>query len=137
MLAYRETLRIERAALGPDHDDVVLTMQHIGQVHQQRGDLRQALEYFEEALAIERRNKEKQQAEGSGNGTTTVARTLNHIGNMRLQRGHVSDAMEAYVESARLYNGSASGADYMNDLVVAGFNFYSLSKDHPEAAPVA
>ena len=62
---------------------------------------------------------------------------LNHIGNMRLQRGHVSDAMESYVEIARLYNANTSGADYMNDLVVAGgFNFYSLSKDHPEAAPL-
>ena len=137
MQAYRETLRIERAALGPDHEDVVLTMQHIGQVHQQRGDLRQALEYFEETLVIERRNRARRVAEVTGSGTTTVARTLNHIGNMRLQRGHVSHAMEAYVESARLYNAKAAGADYMTDLVVAGFNFYSLSKDHPEAAPVA
>jgi tetratricopeptide (TPR) repeat protein len=55
MRFYRETLRVEREALGANHGDVVLTMQHIGQVHQQRGELNQAINYFEEALRIQRR----------------------------------------------------------------------------------
>ncbi len=52
---YKETLRVERVALGADHPDVVLTLQHIGQVLQQLGDLNGALKYFLEALEIERR----------------------------------------------------------------------------------
>jgi tetratricopeptide (TPR) repeat protein len=123
MRFYKETLRVERHALGPDHHDVVLTLQHMGQVHQQRGELDQALGYFSEALAIERKK--------NGDDHMSVAKVLNLIGNIHLQRAETSEMMKCYVESSRIYKKHGHPQE---TLVIAGYNFYALSKNHPECA---
>ena len=122
---YKETLRVERVALGSDHPDVVLTLQHIGQVLQQVGKLELALEYFIEALEIEQKRKTADKL--------SVAKILNLIGNIHLQRCRIPEMMETFTEASRIFEAHLPG----ETLVVAGYNFYSLSRMHPEAAPVA
>ena len=123
---YKETLRVERESLGPDHPDTVLTLQHIGNVFHNHGDLESALPFFEEALEIERRRPVV--------STNAIGKILNMIGNIRLQEGNIKEMMECYIEASRLYD---SNPDQADTLVIAGYNFYGLSKISPPAAPVA
>ncbi|KAL3922903.1 MAG: hypothetical protein SGILL_001953 [Bacillariaceae sp.] len=127
---YKETLRVERIALGEDHPDVVLTLQHLGQVHQQLGKLEGSLFYFKQALAIEQNRAEQR--------TSAMGRVLNLLGNVYLQLGKVEEMMECYVEASRLYESNqATGTVTGETLVIAGYNFYGLSKTNPPCAPVA
>jgi tetratricopeptide (TPR) repeat protein len=114
-----------------------MTMQHIGQVHQQRGELTEALEYFDHALQLQL--QQQQQAENTTTTTTTtsaasLAQTLNHIGNVHLQRGHAVALVDALSQAVRYLHAAGKTAD---DLAISGFNFYGLSKLHPECAAVA
>jgi tetratricopeptide (TPR) repeat protein len=123
---YKETLRVERKALGEDHPDVVLTLQHLGQVHQQLGQIEEALRYFNEALDIERRRVEPKYS--------SMGRILNLIGNVYLQLGRTEQMMKCYVEASRIYEKNQRAGE---TLVIAGYNFYGLSKTNPPCAPVA
>jgi tetratricopeptide (TPR) repeat protein len=123
---YKETLRVERKSLGGDHPDVVLTLQHLGQIHQQIGQIEKALSYFNEALEIERCRKEPK----SG----PLGRILNLLGNIYLQLGRADNMMRCYVEASRIYEANQIAGE---TLVIAGYNFYGLSKTNPPCAPVA
>jgi tetratricopeptide (TPR) repeat protein len=122
---YKETLRVERASLGPEHPDVVLTLQHIGQVLQQIGSLDDALQYFGEALEIEKKKK---------NDDISTAKILNLIGNIYLQQGKVAPMMEKFTEASRIMERCGNAGEA---LVIAGYNFYTLSKTNPPCAPIA
>jgi tetratricopeptide (TPR) repeat protein len=122
---YKETLRVERVALGVNHPDVVLTLQHIGQVLQQLGDLEGALQHFREALEIERRREADE---------LSVAKILNLIGNIYLQQGKVDHMMKCFIDSSRIFEARQQPGE---TLVIAGYNFYGLSKIHPVSAAVA
>ena len=130
MCYYRETLRVERKALGNNHRDVILTLLHYGQVLQGRGELKQALAYYREAL----------EAQSCVGATTSIpdyatsARILNHMGNIFLQRGQAKEMVEALSKSLRQFK--LAGRD-VDELVISGFNFYALAKCHPEAPPAA
>lgn len=123
---YKETLRVERTALGEDHPDVVLTLQHLGQVHQQLGQIEQSLHYFNDALAIERKRSETR--------SSSMGRILNLLGNVYLQLGRIDEMMECYVEASRIYEQIQRAGE---TLVIAGYNFYGLSKTNPPCAPLA
>jgi tetratricopeptide (TPR) repeat protein len=123
---YKEALRVERDALGADHPDVVLTLQHLGQVHQQLGHTEQALSFFKEALDIERQREETE--------SRALGRILNLLGNLYLQLGKTSEMMKCYVEASRIYEGNRESGE---TLVIAGYNFYGLSKTNPPCAPIA
>ena len=124
LMCYKETLRIERQSLGDDHPDVVLTLLHMGQ-KQQRVSLDEALEYFTEALAIERRRRQQ--------NNVSIAKILNLIGNIHLQEARVDEMMDCYVEASRIFEASNEpGAT----LMIAGYNFYGMSKAHPSCAAV-
>ncbi|KAG7369202.1 tetratricopeptide repeat protein [Nitzschia inconspicua] len=123
---YKETLRVERTALGEDHPDVVLTLQHLGQVHQQLGQIEESLQYFNDALAIERKRPETR--------SSSMGRILNLLGNVYLQLGRTNEMMKCYVEASRLYEQNQKAGE---TLVIAGYNFYGLSKTNPPCAPVA
>lgn len=123
---YKETLRVERISLGEYHPDVVLTLQHLGQVHQQIGQVEVALSYFNEALEIERTRKDPIPC--------SMGRILNLLGNVYLQLGRTSEMMSCYVEASRLCDTTQSAGE---TLVIAGYNFYGLSKTNPPCAPVA
>jgi tetratricopeptide (TPR) repeat protein len=103
-----------------------LTLLHIGQVHQQRGELEDALKYFTEALGIQRAIMQP--------NDPSIAQTLNHIGNIHLQRGAAREMVEVLSEAVRIVR---SAGRPENEVVLSGFNFYGLSKLHPECAPVA
>jgi tetratricopeptide (TPR) repeat protein len=123
---YKETLRVERTALGEDHPDVVLTLQHLGQVHQQLGQIEESLKYFNDAMTIERKQAESR--------SSSMGRILNLLGNVYLQLGRVDEMMECYVEASRIYEQNQRAGE---TLVIAGYNFYGLSKTNPPCAPVA
>jgi tetratricopeptide (TPR) repeat protein len=123
---YKETLRVERKSLGERHHDVILTLQHLGLVYQERGDLDEAIKYFTEALDVEK-------AKG-GEYNVSVGKLLNLIGNIHLRRANVSKMMQCYTEASRLYR---EGGHTNESLVIAGYNFYGLSKLHPPCAPTA
>merc|ERR1712151_1178013 len=116
---YKETLRVEKISLGTKHEDVILTLQHLGLIHQQRGDLEDALKYFSEALEIERTKETKSQI--------AVGKLLNLLGNIYLQQANIPKMMECYAEASRIYRDFAQHND---TLVIAGYNFYGLSKLH-------
>mmetsp|Transcript_16955 Transcript_16955/g.46500 ORF Transcript_16955/g.46500 Transcript_16955/m.46500 type:complete len:717 (+) Transcript_16955:158-2308(+) len=122
---YQETLRVERIALGQKHHDVILTLQHLGLVYQQRGELDQALVYFSEALEIESTKTENHAA---------VGKLYNLIGNIHLQQADTAKMMECYSKASRVYCHAGKQAE---NLVIAGYNFYGLSKLHPPCAPIA
>ena len=124
---YYETIKVERAVLGPEHQrDLLLTVQHVGVVHQNRGELKEALDLFREALDI--------QLEFSRQDSASISQTLNCIGNVHLQRGDAGNAVVAFSEALRLLR-SDGKSDV--DLTIDGFSLYGLSKLHPECAPVA
>jgi tetratricopeptide (TPR) repeat protein len=126
MRCYKESLRIERDNLGPDHPEVVLSLLHIGQEHQKSGVLEGALSCFLEALKIERGRVGKKEL--------SIANILNLIGNIHLQRGNIGEMMSAYVEASRIFDAHQHLGER---LVIAGYNFYGLSKTHPGCAPIA
>ena len=145
---YRETLRVERIALGANHRDLVLTIQHVGQVHQQRGELIDALKYFNEALEIQQQNFAQHNSTFNSNHPDAfiqqhkyncdyycaVAQTYNLIGNVHLQRGDASSTVQAFADSLRAFRKAGKNDD---ELAISGFNFYGLSKLHPECSPCA
>ena len=112
MALYREMLRVERSAMGPD---VAMALRHIGHVHHRRGELQQALVHYEEVLEIERRVAAAEDAKVQRHGWKgdeyavatesflAVARSLNRIGNIHLQKGHVSNMMTCFAEAMRLF----------------------------------
>ena len=141
---YNETLRVEEVALGQHHQDVLLTRQHIGQVHQQRGEFDMAIRLYSESLEQTRRQQEHQRRTSTiGNPSISlhdastaiiVARTWNHMGNLYLQKGETAKMISAFAEAVRLLRSVGKSED---DLNVTGLNFFSLSKLHPECAAVA
>jgi tetratricopeptide (TPR) repeat protein len=98
----------------------------LGLVYQERGDLDEAIKYFTEALDVEK-------AKG-GEYNVSVGKLLNLIGNIHLRRANVSKMMQCYTEASRLYR---EGGHTNESLVIAGYNFYGLSKLHPPCAPTA
>jgi len=117
--------------LGDDHPDVVLTLQHLGQVHQQMGQIDDALRYFNEALNIEVKNS-KNRIDSNKSGS--MARLLNLLGNVYLQMGKAENMMKCYAEASRIYEANERPGE---TLVIAGYNFYGLSKTNPPCAAVA
>ena len=129
MFYYRETLRVEKTALGENHRDVILTLLHCGQVLQGRGELKEALEYYHQALDAQARGSTEKNCDHA-----TAARILNHMGNIFLQRGQTKEMVESLSNSLRQLQLAGKKE---NELVVSGFNFYALAKRHPEAPPAA
>ncbi|KAL3912366.1 MAG: hypothetical protein SGARI_001194 [Bacillariaceae sp.] len=123
---YEEALRIERAILGDQHPDIVLTMVHLGQVKQQLGLLEEAVDTFRDAIRLHR-----QQGKEDG---LREARIYNFIGNCFLQAGAVGKMMEAFAAASRILL-SLGCTD--EPLAIKGYNLYGLTRLHPEAAPMA
>jgi tetratricopeptide (TPR) repeat protein len=133
---YKEALRIERKSLGERHDDVILTLQHLGLVYQQTGQLDEALQYFSEALEVERLRKRKK-------NVVAIAKLLNLIGNIHLQQANIEEMMTCFTEASRVYRQYHSAQppqappQQIESLVIAGYNFYGLSKLYPTCAQAA
>jgi tetratricopeptide (TPR) repeat protein len=133
MKLYSESLRVERRALGDKHPEISLTLQHLGQMHQERGELEAAVEFFQEALEIERLVLTEKQSNNQSPEETKacICKLLNLIGNIHLMCGRVDEMMQCFVEACNCgrHNGES--------LIIAGHNFYGLSKMHPPCAPLA
>ena len=129
---YNETLRIEKITLGEHHKDVAITLRHVGQVYQSLGLLDNALKCFHDALHIERLNN--QGGPDNKNGALLLGQILNLIGNVYLQQGNTAGMMTSFVEVVRMYRECKIPE---SNLIIAGYNFYGLSKTQPPCAPVA
>ena len=117
---------MERAALGPDHTDVILTLQYTAQVHQQRGELVDALACYDEVLRIQRKNLVEDDV--------SVARTLNSIANVHLQNGSVSEVVRCMSEASRIMAREGRSDD---ELRLTGFHLYGFNVLHPKCAATA
>lgn len=122
---YKETLKVECHTMGKNSRDVVQTLQHLGLIYQQRGELNESLFYFGQTLDIEQSRTKDAKSD------IAIAKILNLIGNIHLQRGHVQEMMECFVEATRIYT------KHKTSLEISGYNFYGISKLHPECAEVA
>jgi len=164
---YNETLRVERKALGHDHRDVALTLEHVGYVYQQQGEISIAIDHFLDALKIYKINAKKLEQDqehdnkrdenNCGNNTSSppslsvsnnnkqhrheieethmsIAQTLNNVGNLYLQRGQTKHMIEMFLEAIRYLQKSGRSIE---ELTICGFNYYGLSKMHPECSAVA
>ncbi|CAB9507431.1 Kinesin light chain [Seminavis robusta] len=134
MKLYSESLRVERRALGEKHPEISLTLQHLGQMHQERGELEKAVEYFQEALEIERMVMAQHGADAQKERDATMAsicKLLNLIGNIHLMLGCVDQMMACFEEACQCGQHNGEG------LIIAGHNFYGLSRLHPPCAPLA
>jgi tetratricopeptide (TPR) repeat protein len=125
IVLYNGAIRVEQAALGPDHPEISRTLQQIGQVLQQAGRLAEASDMFHQAIRIERKNSSLQ----------SVAKVLYSIGNIQLQQGDVSGMMGSYIEASRMLEGIQLLSDVT--LVDEGYNLNELRKMNPASAPVA
>jgi tetratricopeptide (TPR) repeat protein len=121
----KETLRIERMSLSPSHCDVIMTLQHHGFVHQQRGELEESLLYFDETLA----------KTTDGGRNVNMSKILNLMGNIYLQRANVAEMMTCFTEASRIYRDI--GQQPQDGFVIVGYDFYGLSKLHPPSAQAA
>ena len=108
MKCYKETLHVEKHAFGPDHHDAVLST----------------------GLWLLRLSENK-----NGGIHIAVTKMLNLIGNIHLQRAEASDFMNCYTEASRIYKRQGQPQETL--LVIAGYKFYALSKNHPECAAIA
>ena len=124
---FAESIRLERKTLGKNHLGVAVSLQHLAQLHQDRGELELAHEYFKEALEITRDADESMMA----NKQRTICTLLNLMGNIHLMKAEVPQMMECFTEATRVCS-----QDF-NSLVIAGYTFYGISKMHPPAAPEA
>ena len=125
---YKECLRIERAIIDVSQKcDVVDSLQRLGRLHQRRGELEEALQYFQEAL-------EKLRKKGD-DAIFAVAKFLNLVGNVHLQRADITEMMRSYTEASRIYRDTSAPSSEV--LVIAGYYMYGLSKLHPQCAALA
>ena len=132
---YKETHRVERAALGNYHEDITPTLEHIGHLYEEKGDINEAIKYFSDALDIYKTNSESAEDESSKrDDDISIAQTLNNIGNLYLQKGQTQDMVTEFSDAIRYLQKSGKSYD---DLAICGFDYYALSKLHPECASVA
>lgn len=124
---FSESIRLERKTLGDKHLGVAVSLQHLAQLHQDRGELELAHEYFAEALKITRDADESVMA----NKQRTICTLLNLMGNIHLMKAEIPQMMECFVEASRVCE-----QDF-NSLVIAGYTFYGISKMHPPCATQA
>lgn len=129
---FAESIRLERLTLGENHLGVAVSLQHLAQLHQDRGELELAHGYFKEALEITRGVDESMMA----NKQRTICTLLNLMGNIHLMKAEVPQMMECFTEASRVC-GSGDSSTSAQDLVIAGYTFYGISKMHPPTAPFA
>ena len=118
---------METEALGCDHKDTLLTMHRIGDIHQQRGELEEALKYFNRILDILKTSSDEVDY-------NEIANALIDIGNVYLRRAQTEEMMKAFSEAMRYSRQSGKNDD---DVPINGFDLYCLSKIHPECAGAA
>jgi eukaryotic-like serine/threonine-protein kinase len=90
----REALATRRQALGPEHADVLATLNALGNLEYDQGDYPRAEDTLREALALKRKTHGAEHPE--------VARALNSLGSVRLRRGDLAGAQALYSESLEM-----------------------------------
>ena len=132
---YKETLRIERQSLGEDHEDVAVTLQHLGSIFQKTGQLDEALKCFLDALNVEtRRASASSTSSISPSSQESIGKIWNLVGNVYLQQGNTAAMMDSFTQALRIFRTQGLPDTALS---IAGYNLYGLSKIHPPCAPTA
>ncbi|CAF2035132.1 unnamed protein product [Rotaria magnacalcarata] len=82
--------------LPSNHDDTSKIYFNLGRVCYLRGEYKQSLEYYEEALAIQKREIHPHKS------SLDIARTLHNIGNIYLDKKQISTALEYYEKALEM-----------------------------------
>jgi hypothetical protein len=121
-----------------------LTLRHISQVYQQRGEMAEAMDTCLEMLRIQKVNlhlpNEKHHHHHPNNVASDMVQTYNCLANLRLQTGDGAGVVEALAEATRIARRAGltvGGDDCTADIRLVGFHLYGISKLHPEAAATA
>jgi tetratricopeptide (TPR) repeat protein len=101
--ALERTLAIEEATRQPDDPDVATTVNDLGRVQHDLGELAEAQTSFERALQIHQA--------ALGPAHPTVARDLNDLGSVLLSRGRLDSAIEQ-LRHALAIDETVQGADH-------------------------
>ncbi|MEM6990135.1 MAG: serine/threonine-protein kinase [Myxococcota bacterium] len=88
---HEEALALRRAALGPDHPDVAVSLTHLGNVSRDLGQGAEALEFYRRALSIRQRV--------FGDGHPMVGASLYNLGSAARTMGQLGHA-RAWLEEA-------------------------------------
>lgn len=130
---YHETLRVEERAAADSKKssskEKAAVLKHIGQVHQKNGRLEEALCFYHKALDDIARAATEEQDQNA-----EISSMLVLMGSVHLQCGRAKEVVEICSTALRhLYLAGMDIAEFQ----LYGFNFYSLSKMHPNAASAA
>ena len=101
--SLREALALQERLLGPDHPDLVATLNHLGMATRRAGDTGTAVTIHTRALALAR--------EAFGTDALETGYTLNHLGNVYAVRGEWPRALVAFEETLQLGQ-KALGAEH-------------------------
>lgn len=142
---YEEGIRRERIGLGGDplHPALSSTLQYLGEIYNQSGEIDQSLQCFQQALAIEKRQallqgtSPKKNRNSKINHWTGVCRLLNVIGNIHLMQANIPATMKCFVEAARTASLLLACGNQYIPLVVAGHMFCHLTRLYPSCASAA
>ena len=126
----KEALDLELADSSSNPLDILNTLQRIGVLHNKRGELDEALQYFEQGVTI------GLNADFSGTvPLTEVAKFFSFVGNVHLQRGDTGNAVTFFTKAMR--TNRLAGVSEHSNLVVDGLCMYDLSKAHRSCAAAA
>jgi tetratricopeptide (TPR) repeat protein len=89
--AGERSLEIKTAKLGPDHPDIALTLNNLGNVAADEGNPEAARKYYERALAI----RERTVAEG-GDDPRGIAMVANNLGALAFDAEHLDEALRYF-----------------------------------------
>merc|ERR1711933_400762 len=64
----------------------------------------------------------------------SIAQAFNNVGNLYLQRGQTKNMIEMFSEAIKYLEKCGKSSEELN---MCGFNYYGLSKMHPECSAVA
>lgn len=125
ILLFRKALQVEQAQNNSSPQELIKMHELLGLIYQRRGELSEALTSLAQALQVAR-----------DNGLSLISgRILNLMGNIHLRQANVVETMKCFIEASRTFRNIPQPHDGV--LSIRGFNYYSLSKRHPECAPMA
>lgn len=120
---FKEALQVEQKN-DSSPKELIKLQELLGLIYQRRGELQESLVSLNQALQVAKENAMP----------LVAGRMLNMIGNIHLRQASVDDMMRCFVEASRIFRNIPN---HDGVLAISGYGYYSLSKRHPECAPLA
>jgi len=125
ILLFRNALQVEQAQNNSSPQELIKMHELLGLIYQRRGEFSEALTSLAQALQVARDNSL----------ALVAGRILNLMGNIHLSQANVVEMMKCFIEASRTFGNIPQPHEGV--LSIRGFKYYSLSKRHPECAPMA